>query len=69
MVYYNFDTKSYYNLYYQKNKEHILERVKNNYIKNKKRLKKKLNQELLYRIRELKRIQLDMITNTRHVIR
>ena len=42
MVYYNFDTKTYYKLYYQKNKEHILERVKNNYIKNKKKVKEKI---------------------------
>ena len=38
---YIFDTKTYYKLYYQKNKESILERVKNNYIKNKKKGKSK----------------------------
>ncbi len=38
---YIFDTNRYYKLYYQKNKESILERVKNNYIKNKKKGKSK----------------------------
>ncbi len=38
---YIFDTKTHYKLYYQKNKESILERVKNNYIKNKKKGKSK----------------------------
>ncbi len=38
---YIFDTKTYYKLYYLKNKESILERVKNNYIKNKKKGKSK----------------------------
>ncbi len=38
---YIFDTKTYYKLYYQKNKESKLERVKNNYIKNKKKGKSK----------------------------
>ncbi len=38
---YIFDTKTNYKLYYQKNKESILERVKNNYIKNKKKGKSK----------------------------
>ncbi len=40
---YIFDTKTYYKLYYQKNKESILERVKNNYIKNKKKVNLKKN--------------------------
>jgi len=38
---YIFDTKTYYKLYYQNNKVNILERVKNNYIKNKKKGKSK----------------------------